>query len=60
MPKLLLSVINMQGVQKIDTDCKTMEPQKLGGNRKMVVCEHVDRFIRLPIGPHRLKKVKLA
>ncbi len=34
------------------TDCKTMDPQKLGGNRKLVVCEHVDRFMRLPIGPH--------
>ncbi len=35
---------------QINTDCKTMEPQKPGGNRKMVVCEHVDRFMRQPTG----------
>ena len=42
-------------VLQINTDCKTMEPQKLGGNRKLVVCEHVDWFMRLPIGPHTCK-----
>ena len=33
-----------------------MEPQKSGGKRKMVVCEHVDRFMRQPTGPHTPNK----
>ncbi len=43
-------------ILQMNTDCKTMEPQKFDGNRKMVVCEHVDRFKRQPTGPHTPNK----
>ncbi len=33
-----------------------MEPQKSGRKREMVVCEHVDRFMRQPTGPHTYVK----
>ncbi len=39
-PKLSCSVL------QIEIDCKTMEPQKLGGNRKLTVCELVDQFMK--------------
>ncbi len=29
-----------------ENDCKTMVPQKLGGNRKFEVCELVDQFMK--------------
>ena len=29
-----------------------MEPQKLGGNRELVVCELVDQFMKQPSGPY--------
>ncbi len=32
-----------------------MEPQKPRGNRKVAMCEHVDRFMRQPTGPHSVR-----